>query len=146
MPAVGDEIVQMLVKRFIEPELDQAFLSGSYSHRLRKSALDAVDVTRKRCWRYDWVFEFDTTGLFDNIPRDLSLKAVRCDVRMGAARDQEMADNTHEARWEEDRANARYPARGRNEANSFKSVHALRIRSLDETDMPGPPTTAPVFG
>jgi len=35
--------------------------------------LDAVGVTRERCWRYDWVLEFDIKGLFDNIPHDLLL-------------------------------------------------------------------------
>ena len=24
-------------------------------------------MTRQRCWRYDWVLEFDIKGLFDNI-------------------------------------------------------------------------------
>jgi len=40
-------------------------------------ALDAVGVTRRRCWEYNWVLEFDIRGLFDNIPHDLLLKAVR---------------------------------------------------------------------
>jgi hypothetical protein len=26
-----------------------------------------VPVTRKRCWQYDWVLEFDIKGLFGNI-------------------------------------------------------------------------------
>nr|WP_279388074.1 reverse transcriptase domain-containing protein [Tepidibacillus fermentans] len=32
---------------------------------------------RKRCWRYDYVIEFDIKGLFDNIDHELLLKAVR---------------------------------------------------------------------
>jgi len=36
-----------------------------------------VAVTRKRCWRYDWVVEFDIQGAFDNIDHDLMMKAVR---------------------------------------------------------------------
>lgn len=39
--------------------------------------MDAVGVTRKRCWQYDWVLEFDIVGLFDNISHELLLKAVR---------------------------------------------------------------------
>jgi RNA-directed DNA polymerase len=39
--------------------------------------LDAVGVTRERCWKYDWVLEFDIRGLFDNIDHDLLLRAVR---------------------------------------------------------------------
>lgn len=41
-----------------------------------KSAIQAVGVTRKRCWRYNWVLEFDIKGLFDNIDYDLLLRAV----------------------------------------------------------------------
>lgn len=51
-------------------------MPDSYGCRPNKSALDAIGVTRKRCWRYDWVLEFDIKGLFDNIPHDLLLKAV----------------------------------------------------------------------
>ncbi|MBW1979346.1 MAG: group II intron reverse transcriptase/maturase, partial [Deltaproteobacteria bacterium] len=32
---------------------------------------------RKRCWRYDWVVEFDIKGLFDHIDHDLLMKALR---------------------------------------------------------------------
>ena len=57
----------MVVKQLIEPDLDPIFLPNSYGYRPRKSALDAVGVTRERCWKYDWVLEFDIRGLFDNI-------------------------------------------------------------------------------
>ena len=67
----------MVVKQLIEPDLDQIFLADSYGYRPKKSALDAVDVTRKRCWKYDWVLEFDIKGLFDNIDHELLLRAVR---------------------------------------------------------------------
>lgn len=39
----------------------------SYGYRPGKSAHDALEETRRRCWRYDWVLEFDIKGLFDNI-------------------------------------------------------------------------------
>jgi hypothetical protein len=66
-----------LVQQLIEPELEPIFLADSYGYRPRKSALDAVGVTRKRCWKYDWVPEFDIKGLFDNIDHELLLRAVR---------------------------------------------------------------------
>jgi len=34
-------------------------------------------VTRERCWRYDWVLEFDIKRLFDNINHDLLMRAVK---------------------------------------------------------------------
>ena len=36
-----------------------------------------MGVTRERCWKYDWVLEFDIKGLFDNIDHALLLRAVR---------------------------------------------------------------------
>ena len=57
--------------------LDPIFLADSYGYRPGKSALDAVGVTRERCWKYDWVLEFDIKGLFDNIDHELLLRAVR---------------------------------------------------------------------
>jgi RNA-directed DNA polymerase len=77
VPTVADRIAQMVVKQLIEPDLDQIFLADSYGYRPKKSALDAVGVTRKRCWKYDWVLEFDIKGLFDNIDHELLLRAVR---------------------------------------------------------------------
>jgi RNA-directed DNA polymerase len=81
VPTVSDRIAQMVVKQLIEPDLDPIFLPDSYGYRPRKSALDAVGVTRKRCWKYDWVLEFDIKGLFDNIDHELLLRAVRKHVK-----------------------------------------------------------------
>ena len=77
VPTVADRVAQMVVKQLIEPDLDPIFLADSYGYRPRKSALDAVGVTRERCWKYDWVLEFDIKGLFDNIDHELLLRAVR---------------------------------------------------------------------
>ena len=77
VPTVADRVAQMVVKQLIEPDLDPIFLADSYGYRPRKSALDAIGVTRKRCWKYDWVLEFDIKGLFDNIDHELLLRAVR---------------------------------------------------------------------
>ena len=81
VPTVSDRIAQMVVKQLIEPDLDPIFLPDSYGYRPRKSALDAIGVTRERCWKYDWVLEFDIRGLFDNLPHELLLKAVRKHVK-----------------------------------------------------------------
>ena len=77
VPTVVDRVAQTVVKQAIEPILDPVFLADSYGYRLGKSALDAVGVTRERCWKYDWVLEFDIKGLFDNIEHTLLLRAVR---------------------------------------------------------------------
>ena len=81
IPTVSDRIAQMVVKLHIEPMIEPHFLPDSYGYRPNKSALDAVGVTRKRCWGYDWVLEFDIKGLFDNIPHALLMKAVKKHVK-----------------------------------------------------------------
>ena len=77
VPTVADRMAQMVVKMVIEPILDPIFLADSYGYRPNKSALGAVGATRERCWKYDWVLEFDIKGLFDNIDHELLLRAVR---------------------------------------------------------------------
>jgi len=76
VPTVADRVAQTVVKQLIGPDLDPIFLADSYGYRPMKSALDAIAVTRERCWRYDWVLEFDIKGLFDNIDHELLLRAV----------------------------------------------------------------------
>lgn len=77
VPTVGDRIAQMIVKLMFEPKVEPHFHQDSYGYRPNKSALDAVGITRQRCWRYNWILEFDIKGLFDNIDHELLMKAVR---------------------------------------------------------------------
>jgi RNA-directed DNA polymerase len=76
VPTVADRVAQTVVKQYLEPILESIFLPDSFGYRPKKSALDAIAVTRDRCWRYDWVLEFDIKGLFDNIDHALLLKAL----------------------------------------------------------------------
>lgn len=77
VPTVGDRVCQMVVKLIFEPEVEKIFLPDSYGYRPNKSALDAIEVTRQRCWQMAWVLEFDIKGLFDNLSHDLLMKAVK---------------------------------------------------------------------
>ena len=76
IPTVSDRIAQMVIRLTFEPLVEPHFLPDSYGYRPNKSAIDAIGVTRQRCWNNNWVLEFDIKGLFDNIPHDLLLKAV----------------------------------------------------------------------
>ena len=76
VPTVSDRIAQMVVKMELEPKLEAHFLEDSYGYRPGKSAHQAIKVTRKRCWEFDWVLEFDIKGLFDNIDHKLLVKAL----------------------------------------------------------------------
>jgi RNA-directed DNA polymerase len=77
VPTIGDRIAQTVVKLMFEPCVEPHFHEDSYGYRPNKSAIDAIGVTRQRCWKYDFVLEFDIKGLFDNIEHELLLKAVR---------------------------------------------------------------------
>ncbi len=77
IPTVSDRVAQMVVKLHFEPLVESCFHPDSYGYRPNKSAYQALDITRRRCWRYDWVLEFDIKGLFDNTDHELLMKAVR---------------------------------------------------------------------
>ncbi len=81
VPTVSDRVAQTVAKLMIEPILDPAFHEDSYGYRPGKSAKQAIAVTRKRCWQYDWVVEFDIKAAFDQIDHALLLKAVRHHIR-----------------------------------------------------------------
>jgi RNA-directed DNA polymerase len=78
---IEDRIAQTVAKTYIEPALEQLFHPDSYGYRPNKSALQAVGVTRERCWKYDWVIEFDIHKAFDELDWTLLLRAVRKHVK-----------------------------------------------------------------
>ncbi len=77
VPTVSDRIAQTAVTTWLEPRLDPIFHDDSYGYRPGKSALEAIAVTRRRCWDQDWVVEFDIRGLFDNLDHGLLMTALR---------------------------------------------------------------------
>ena len=81
IPTVGDRIAQMVVKLYLEPEVEPHFHQDSYGYRPGKSAIEAVGVARQRCWRYDWVVDLDIKGFFDNLGS--SPRYARCKKAYG---------------------------------------------------------------
>lgn len=77
IPTVEDRIAQMVAKMYFEPCVEPIFYDDSYGYRANKSAIQALEVTRERCWRKDWIFEFDIKGLFDNIRHDYLIEMVK---------------------------------------------------------------------
>lgn len=77
IPTVADRIAQMVAKQALEPLLEPHFHEDSYGYRPGRCQLDAIRVTRERCWKYDWVIDLDVKGFFDNIDHDLMMRAVR---------------------------------------------------------------------
>ena len=77
IPTVADRIAQMVVKQVLEPQLEPIFDQDSYGYRPGKSAHQAVEMCRQRCWRTNWVLDLDIKGFFDAIDHDLLMRAVK---------------------------------------------------------------------
>jgi group II intron reverse transcriptase/maturase len=76
VPTVADRIAQQVVVTRIGGDLFGVFHPDSHGYQLEKSAVDAVANTRKRCWEYDWVVEFDIRRAFDELDWGLLRKAI----------------------------------------------------------------------
>jgi RNA-directed DNA polymerase len=76
VPTVADRIAQTVVTMVLEPEVEPVFHPNSYGYRPGRSALDAVEECRYRCWKAPWVIDLDIQGFFDNVPHEPILKAV----------------------------------------------------------------------
>lgn len=77
IPTVEDRIAQMTAKMYFEPCVEPMFYADSYGYRPNKSMKQALGVTRERCWRKDYVLEFDIRGLFDHIRHDYLMALVK---------------------------------------------------------------------
>jgi RNA-directed DNA polymerase len=80
VPTVSDRIAQTVVARRLEAKVEPAFHQDSYGYRPGRSALDAVEVCRRRCWKYDWVIDLDIEKFFDTVPWHLVVKAVEANT------------------------------------------------------------------
>ena len=76
IPTVADRIAQAVVKMQLEPLVEPHFDADSYGYRPKRSALQAVGVTRQRCFRYHWVVDVDIRGFFDHLDHELMMRAV----------------------------------------------------------------------
>ena len=80
VPTVGDRIAQTVVAQVLERKVEPIFHPDSYGYRPKRSALDAVEVCRRRCWKADWVIDLDIRKFFDSVPWDLIVKAVEANT------------------------------------------------------------------
>jgi RNA-directed DNA polymerase len=76
VPSVADRVAQTVVARRLEVKVEPIFHPDSYGYRPGRSALHAVDVCRRRCWKNDWVIDLDIQKFFDSVPWGLVIKAV----------------------------------------------------------------------
>lgn len=78
---VEDRVAQSAATILLEKMLEPHFHKDMYGYRPNKSAHQALSVTRKRCWQYDWVLDLDIQGYFPGIDHELLMKAVRHHVQ-----------------------------------------------------------------
>lgn len=77
IPTVADRVAQMVVKQHLDAGLDAVFDADSYGYRPGKSAHQALEQARQRCWSHDWVLDLDIKGFFDTIDHGLLMRALR---------------------------------------------------------------------
>jgi RNA-directed DNA polymerase len=75
VPTVADRVAQTVVAVHLSERVERVFHPDSFGYRPGRSALEAVASCRARCWRFDWVVEFDIRRFFDTVPWD---KVVAC--------------------------------------------------------------------
>ena len=76
VPTIADRVAQTVVAMHLEERAEPRFHPDSYGYRPKRSAHDAVETCRKRCWSHDWVVDLDVEKFFDTVPWDLVVKAV----------------------------------------------------------------------
>lgn len=76
IPCVADRVAQTVVAKRLEAAVEPVFHGDSFGYRPGRSALEAVERCRERCWRRDWVVDLDVARFFDSVPWDLIVKAV----------------------------------------------------------------------
>jgi RNA-directed DNA polymerase len=77
IPTVKDRVVQMAIKRVIEPIFEQTFRDSSHGFRPERGCKDAlreVDAWLKA--GYNWVVDADIKGSFDNISHEVMMDKV----------------------------------------------------------------------
>jgi RNA-directed DNA polymerase len=65
VPTVADRIAQTAVAMVLNPQVERVFHQDSYGYRPGRSALDAVEVCKQRCWEQPWVIDLDIQGFLD---------------------------------------------------------------------------------
>lgn len=140
VPTVADRIAQTVVAMTLESRTERIFHPDSYGYRPKRSALDAIDVCRRRCWKKNWVLDLDIQKFFDSVDHGLMIKAVQANttekwvvlyVRRWLTAPLQQPDGTLVRR---DRGT---PARVRGLAGAGKPVHALCVRHVPGSGVPG---------
>src|SRR4051794_35876486 len=139
IPTVADRIAQTVVARHLEVRVEQVFHPYSYGYRPGRSAHDAVETARQRCWEHDWVLDLRHPGVLRHRPLAARLGRGRGAHRRcpGAAVRQAVAGRSAAAPGrDEDRAAPGNSAGLSGVAGAGEPVPALRTRRLADPGAP----------
>ena len=142
IPCVGDRVAQTVVARHLEARVEPVFHEDSYGYRPEKSALDAVQRCRERCWKRNWVIDLDVAKFFDSVRWDLIVKAVEAQYRrpLGTAVCKAVASSSATAtRRDLTTARSWNPARVSGFARAGEPVPALCVRRVAGPGVPDRP-------
>ncbi|MFF3404427.1 reverse transcriptase domain-containing protein [Streptomyces sp. NPDC002659] len=145
IPTVADRVAQTVVARHLGIRVDPVFHEDSYGYRPRRSALDAVETCRQRCWKRDWVIDLDIQKCFDSVRWDLIVKAVdaHADAVWVKLFVEAVASRTAStARRLLADARPGDPSGVGGLARAGEPVHALRVRHLAHPGISGDPVRA----
>lgn len=77
IPTIADRVAQAVVAEQLQAQVEKVFHEDSYGCRPNKSAHQALQQAKVRCWKYAWVLDLDIRNFYDALPHDLLMKAVR---------------------------------------------------------------------
>jgi RNA-directed DNA polymerase len=80
VPTVADRIAQTVVALQLQPRAESIFHDDSFGYRPGRSAHDALERCRQRCWQKDWVLDCDIQKFFDSLDHRLVVKAVKANT------------------------------------------------------------------
>jgi RNA-directed DNA polymerase len=76
VPTIADRVAQTVAANRIGTATERFFHADSYGYRPGRGAHAALAVARERCWKFDWVVEFDIRKFSGSVPHDLVVRAV----------------------------------------------------------------------
>jgi RNA-directed DNA polymerase len=80
IPTVADRIAQTVVALQLQPRTESIFHDDSFGYRPGRSAHDALERCRQRCWQKEWVLDCDIQKFFDSLDHRLVVKAVKANT------------------------------------------------------------------
>ena len=79
IPTVMDKVIQLAVKKILEPIFEPLFLNSSYGYRPNRNAHEALKAVNDMLMgqKVNWIIDADIKGFFDNVNHDWILECLK---------------------------------------------------------------------